>query len=64
MEKIDYVERMRYSSDPKLWYYDDIEGNQIKGQQAIMPKATIRRGEVISVDWGPHPWGWLPAPIV
>ena len=46
------------------WYYDDIEGNQIKGQQAIMPKATIRRGEVISVDWGPHPWGWLPAPIV
>ena len=45
------------------WSYIDKEGNHLNGQQAIAPRATVRRGQLVSVDWGPHPWGWLPAPI-
>ena len=42
MEKIDYVERMRYSSDPELWYYDDIE---IESCSVIMEEAYEEYGE-------------------
>jgi len=30
------------------------------GQQALVPVHTVRAGEVIAPNWGPHPWGWLP----
>ena len=42
MEKIDYVERMRYSSDPDLWYYDDIE---LESYSSIMEEAYEEYGE-------------------
>ena len=42
MEKIDYVERMRYSSDPELWYYDDFE---IESCSIIMEEAYEEYGE-------------------
>jgi dihydroorotase len=44
------------------WEFTDSSGAHFKGTQAIVPVVTIRAGEVIAPDWGPHPWGWLPAP--
>jgi dihydroorotase len=44
------------------WEFTDSSGARFKGTQAIVPVVTIRAGEVIAPDWGPHPWGWLPAP--
>ena len=44
------------------WEFTDASGAQFRGTQAIIPVVTIRAGEVIAPDWGPHPWGWLPAP--
>jgi dihydroorotase len=44
------------------WEFSDSSGARFKGTQAIVPVVTIRAGEVIAPDWGPHPWGWLPAP--
>ena len=43
------------------WEFSDSSGARFKGTQAIVPVVTIRAGEVIAPDWGPHPWGWLPA---
>jgi dihydroorotase len=44
------------------WEFTDSSGTHFRGTQAIVPVVTIRAGEVIAPDWGPHPWGWLPAP--
>jgi dihydroorotase len=44
------------------WQFTDSSGAHFKGTQAIVPVVTIRAGEVIAPDWGPHAWGWLPAP--
>jgi dihydroorotase len=44
------------------WQFTDSSGAHFTGAQAIVPVVTIRAGEVIAPDWGPHPWGWLPAP--
>jgi dihydroorotase len=42
------------------WRFVDTAGNPFTGEHAIVPVQTIRAGELISPDWGPHPWGWLP----
>lgn len=42
------------------WRFVDSEGESLTGERALYPVHTIRAGEMISVDWGPHPWGWLP----
>jgi dihydroorotase len=44
------------------WEFNDSSGARFQGARAIVPVVTIRAGEVIAPDWGPHPWGWLPAP--
>lgn len=44
------------------WTYRDFENRELIGPLAIVPLLTIRAGEVIQPDWGPHPWGWLPEP--
>lgn len=44
------------------WEFTDSSSAHFRGTQAIVPAVTIRAGEVITPDWGPHPWGWLPAP--
>jgi dihydroorotase len=44
------------------WEFTDSSDARFKGTQAIVPVVTIRAGEVIAPDWGPHPWGWLPEP--
>ena len=41
MKKIDYVERMRYSSAPELWYYDDIE---LESYSSIIEEAYEEHG--------------------
>lgn len=43
------------------WEFTDSLGQKLHGETAFVPVATIRSGEVIMPEWGPHPWGWLPA---
>jgi dihydroorotase len=42
------------------WEFVDAWGYSFRGERAILPIQTIRAGELIAPDWGPHPWGWLP----
>lgn len=42
------------------WLFRDITGGTNTGSLAVKPSACIRAGEVMPVDYGPHPWGWLP----
>jgi dihydroorotase len=44
------------------WEFTDSFGEKIHGDTALVPILTIRGGQVITPDWGPHPWGWLPTP--
>lgn len=44
------------------WQFTDSLGRTLRGTKALVPAVTVRAGEVIAPDWGPHPWGWLPAP--
>lgn len=43
------------------WDFEDSLGAHFRGTTALKPVITIRNGTPISPDWGPHPWGWLPA---
>jgi dihydroorotase len=40
--------------------FRDVTGATHKGKQAFRPVSTVRAGEVMPVDFGPRPWGWLP----
>lgn len=42
------------------WLFRDITGGTNTGSLAVKPSACIRAGEVMPVDYGPHPGGWLP----
>ncbi len=42
------------------WLFHDTEGGTLRGDKALAPVATVKDGEVFTVDWGPRPWGWLP----
>jgi len=44
------------------WRFLDTSGQVFTGEHAVVPVQTIRGGELIAPDWGPHPWGWLPEP--
>ena len=44
------------------WRFLDTIGQVFTGERAVVPVQTIRGGELIAPDWGPHPWGWLPEP--
>ena len=37
------------------------QGNPFTGEDALIPIHTIIKGDMVSLDWGPHPWGWAPA---
>lgn len=41
--------------------FEDTMGQHLRGSQAVVPAVTVRAGRVMPLDWGPHPWGWLPA---
>ncbi|OGO04811.1 MAG: hypothetical protein A2Y73_02135 [Chloroflexi bacterium RBG_13_56_8] len=43
------------------WKLTDSFGQSLQTEKAIVPVVTVRAGEMIMPDWGPHPWGWLPA---
>jgi dihydroorotase len=42
------------------WKFVDTVQKEFTGEKAMQPVVTIRAGEVITPEWGPHPWGWLP----
>jgi dihydroorotase len=42
------------------WRFVDTAGAAFTGETAIVPVQTVKAGELISLDWGPHEWGWLP----
>ncbi|GBD11309.1 Deacetylase [bacterium HR23] len=42
--------------------FRDTKGNTLTGDRALVPALCIRAGEVMPLDWGPRPWGWLPEP--
>ena len=42
------------------WLFHDVTGGTQAGRQAVRPVACVRAGEVMPIDYGPHPWGWLP----
>ena len=43
------------------WKFEDAQGNPFTGEEALIPIHTIIKGDMVSLDWGPHPWGWAPA---
>jgi dihydroorotase len=43
------------------WKFTDTVQQTFTGPQALVPVQTLRAGELFSPDWGPYPWGWLPA---
>ena len=45
------------------WSVADSTGQRQTVDRAVIPFATVKRGEVITPDWGPRPWGWLPDPV-
>jgi dihydroorotase len=45
---------------PGRWRFVDTSGVPFTGEHALVPVQTIKGGDLISPDWGPHPWGWLP----
>jgi dihydroorotase len=46
---------------PGKWQFKDCRGESFSGAQAIVPVQTVRAGELFAPEWGPYPWGWLPA---
>ena len=42
------------------WRFTDTLGQEHFGEHALVPVHTLRGGELIAPNWGPHPWGWLP----
>jgi len=44
------------------WRFTDTVGQEWFGDQALVPVHTVRAGELIAPNWGPHTWGWLPEP--
>ena len=44
------------------WEVSDVRGEKLRSDLALRPVLTVRAGEVIAPDWGPHPWGFLPNP--
>lgn len=44
------------------WEFRDTRGTRIAGSRALVPALTLKQGRVMPLDWGPHPWGWLPRP--
>lgn len=42
------------------WLFRDNFGGSLAGKVAIAPWLAIRAGQPMPLDYGPHPWGWLP----
>ncbi|MFN0073695.1 MAG: amidohydrolase family protein [Chloroflexota bacterium] len=46
------------------WTVYDTLGESLPLETAIVPVLTVKRGEIFEPEWGPHPWGWEPEPLV
>jgi dihydroorotase len=44
------------------WRFTDTIGHEHFGEHALVPVQTVRAGDLIAPNWGPHPWGWQPEP--
>ena len=42
------------------WVFRDVTGASQRGTLALRPCAAVRAGDVMPLDCGPRPWGWLP----
>lgn len=42
------------------WDVFDNLGVGLRTPQALVPRLTIKRGELLTPEWGPRPWGWEP----
>jgi dihydroorotase len=42
------------------WRFVDTAGVPFIGETAFVPVQTVKAGELIAPEWGPHQWGWLP----
>jgi len=42
------------------WLFRDATGASQRGRLALRPCATVRCGDLVPLDYGPRPWGWLP----
>jgi dihydroorotase len=42
------------------WTVYDVLGASLHVRQAVVPFATVKRGQLFTPDWGPRPWGWEP----
>ena len=42
------------------WVFRDIGGASQRGTLALRPRATVRAGQLVPLDYGPRPRGWLP----
>jgi dihydroorotase len=46
------------------WLFVDNFGGRNRGSAAVRPWACVRAGELMPLDYGPRPWGWLPEKAV
>jgi len=44
------------------WTVFDTLGAPLRISHALQPVLTVKRGQTFEPEWGPYPWGWLPAP--
>ena len=42
------------------WLFRDSVGGEGRSSKAFVPFAAVRAGEVMPLEFGPRPWGWLP----
>jgi dihydroorotase len=42
------------------WHFTDTLAQPFSGEQILVPVHTVRAGELIAPNWGPHPSGRLP----
>jgi len=42
------------------WHVSDVKGVFLRTNKAIRPYITLKSGDIITPDLGPHPWGFLP----
>jgi len=42
------------------WLFRDATGASQRGRLALRPRVAVRCGEMVPLDYGPRPWGWLP----
>jgi len=45
---------------PGRWRFTDTVDDECLGEHALVPVQTLRAGDLIAPNWGPHPTGWLP----